>query len=221
MAEWDAEELARLRQGLYQFFSASHLYPERDRLALLIDASTLLDSQRLAEFSFYDTWERLRGDLQGNVSLRELEREYVRLFSVGPGGALCPPHESFYLAPPGQATAVVIIQVEREYARLGLTIPPDYKGLPDHASVEMAAMALLCQREGEAWRVGAAGDADEVLQDERSFLRGHLSRWFPTFASRVAKARIGALCSSAVAAADAFIKHDLDLLDLMVKEVSS
>ncbi|MFQ5837872.1 MAG: molecular chaperone [Thermoplasmata archaeon] len=219
MVEWDGEGLARLRHELYRFFATSLLYPEEERLALLTDAANLVGEGQLAVFAFHQSWERLTQSLQKRMRLDDLEKEHVRLFSVGPGGALCPPHESFYLALPGQATALIVNQVEREYTRLGLTIPPHMKSLPDHVSAEMDAMAFLCGKEAEAWRGEALHEAVQVLEEEGDFLRQHLGRWFPFFAERVLGIGEETFYATVVGAADAFIKHDIDLLNILMKRV--
>ncbi len=218
MSEWDSETLARVRQGLYHFFSAILLNPDEERMATLLRAFEILDEQPLEQFAYHNTWVRLRRALQDKLDIDELKKEYTSLFSLG-FGSLCPPHESFYLAPPGQATARVIIQVEREYTRLGLTTSNEYKNLPDHVSAEMEAMSFLIGKEAEAWKRRAYEDVVQALEDQRAFLRDHLGRWFPTFAQSVNEASGETFYGLVVGAADAFLKHDLDLIGLMIGEV--
>jgi TorA maturation chaperone TorD len=219
MVEWRGADLAGLRHGLYRFFAASLLYPDEERLAFLLNASRFLDDEALVAFAFHGPWRRLRRTLEDGADLRELEGTYVRLFAVAAGEAPLPPYESLYVAPPGPGSALVLARVERAYAEMGLAPSPRLASPPDHASVEMEAMAFLCQREREAWDGEATADAVAALERQRTFLDRHLGRWFPLFARRVRRRAGETLYGPLVAAADAFIQHDVDLLHALAKEV--
>jgi len=219
MPNWPESGLARLRQGLYRFFAAALLYPDETRLALLAEASRFLDREGLHAFSFYGPWAQLRKALEAlaNQTAANVAAEYVRLFIVSPDGALCPPQESFYLAGPGPATGLLLAQVELAYARMGIAPSADQQLLPDHASVELEAMAFLCAREAQARTEKAFGDVAKARVDQRAFLEQHLGRWFPAFARRVMTVGTGGFYGLVVAAADAFVEHDRDLLSLLTQ----
>ena len=221
MGEGEGTRLARLRQGLYRFFAASLLYPDAERLALLIEASRLLDAEDLHAFAFYGPWRRLRGALEDLLDRAEvgLEEEYVRLLLVSGDGALCPPHEAFYLAPPGPAIGLVLAELEQEYARIGVSPSGELRSFPDHAAVELEAMAFLCDGEARARENKGPGEVDGALADQRAFLGQHLGRWFPIFTGRVMKLSAGSFYAAVVGAADAYVRHDLDLLSLLAKGV--
>ncbi|MEE9600331.1 MAG: molecular chaperone TorD family protein [Thermoplasmata archaeon] len=220
MAEWEGEALGRLRQGLYRLFAASFLYPEEGRLAILVDTVKRLDQDYLAQFAFHNSWMRLRCALQREATVTGLETEYVRLFSAGPSGPLCPPHESSYVTLPGQPASLSLIELEREYARFGLTLPSDYENLPDHVSVEMEAMASLCGKEAMAWKDGNARSARRLLEDERRFIERHLGSWFPMFAGNVRRETRDIFYATIAEAADAFVRHDVDLVQVLTREVA-
>ncbi len=216
----DGGALAQLRHGLYRFFATCLLYPEEERVALLAEALPSLDDRSLAHLAFYPSWVALREAFRGLNNSRRIQREHIRLFSVGPRGPICPPHESYYRAPPGQRTAI-IIQLDGEYARMGLDLSPDYGGLPDHVSIEMDAMAFLCQREADAWNDGSYEEARETMKEELAFLKRHLGTWFPSFADLVVRAAKDPFHKVIVEAADAFIKHDQDYLSFLLHKDSS
>ncbi|MCJ2520214.1 MAG: molecular chaperone TorD family protein [Candidatus Thermoplasmatota archaeon] len=220
MVEWEGEALGRLRQGLYRFFASSFLYPEESRLAILIETTRRLDQDYLARFAFHHSWMRLRGAMQEEAMVSGLGKQYIRLFSAGLGGAICPPYESFYLALPGQPASLFALQLEREYAGLGLALSPDYENLPDHVSAELEAMAFLCGKEAEAWSDRACERVVKVIEDERTFLQRHLEKWFFAFAERVMEEAAGTIYGTIAEAADAFIRHDLELSNLLLREVS-
>lgn len=216
----DGGALAQLRHGLYRFFATCLLYPEGERVALLADALQRLDDHHLAHLAFYPSWVTLREAFRGLDKTKRIQQEHIRLFSVGPRGPICSPHESYYRAPPGQRTAI-IIQLDGEYAGMGLDLPPDYRGLPDHVSIEMDAMAFLCEREAGAWKDGGFGKAREILTEELAFLRRHLGTWFPSFADLVLRAAKESFYKEVIEASDAFMKHDQDYLSFLLKEASS
>ncbi len=217
-SEWEGEALALLRRGLYHFVASSLGSPDEDRLTVLGETLEHLDEEYLAAFAFYDSWARLSKALSEGFDISEVRKEYVKLFSAGPKGVLCPPNESSYLAPPGQR-ALCNIKLDEEYTRLGVSVSSDHKGLPDHVTVEAEVMAFLCGVEAEAWKAKAQEEALRALRNERGFLRDHLSRWFPTFAGLVRRASRSEFYILVAAAADAFITHDTDLIDSLIEGV--
>jgi TorA maturation chaperone TorD len=220
MVELEGEGLARLRRSLYRFFAISLLYPEDARLQALEDVAASVEERELAPFAFHRAWSDLTQVLRSGIDRGLAEKEYVRLFSVSTGGAPCPPHESYYLATPGKAAASVALELEAEYRRLGLTLSPEARTLPDHVAAEMEAMAFVCGKEAEAWASRSLSRAAEVLEHERSFLDTHLGRWFPLFSERVLQSGEG-FYTAVVTAADAFVKHDVDLLKALAAEVGA
>lgn len=220
MVKLEVEGLARLRRSLYRFFAACFLYPEEARLKALREVLEAVREDELSPFAFHSAWAQLRKVVGEGLSQAELEKRYVRLFSVAHGGPMCPPHESYYVVQPGRAAATTSVELEREYRRMGLAMSLETRTLPDHVSVELEAMAFLCGKEAEAWASRSLARASEVLETEHSFMRTHLGTWFPTF-SRVLMRRGPGFYAAVAAAADAFIKHDLDLLGALRKEVAT
>ncbi len=221
MSSWRGEEVARLRHGLYRFFAASLLYPDEGLLARLRGASRILNQRDFSPFAFYGPWVRVTEALHRENDVTRLESEYVRLFSVGAGGSLCPPLESYYLVTKGRSTALALIELEREYSRLGLVKASERECPPDHASTEMEAIAGLCRQEAAAWAGSEIDVAVLTLEEELSFLERHLGKWFPLFSDRLREAGGRGLYGEVVAAADAFLKHDIDLVGLVLREVRS
>ncbi len=215
--EVDSARLARLRQGLYRFFGAAFLYPERERLETLCYAPAVLEG--VEDFGFYPFWQRLVQDLPEVLRQERtgLEEEYVRLFLVNTEEGASLPHESTYLARPGQSTGMLIAQLDQEYARLGLTLSAAMRNISDHVSIEMEVMAFLCNREAEAWAKKDLQEAGQALEQQFTFLKPHLGRWFPLFTRRVTlNTSPESFYQLLVNAANAFIHHDLDLLPLLI-----
>lgn len=219
MGDWEGEALALLRQGLYRFLGAAYRYPEEEPLTVLADAASRLDARQLAPFAFHNPWLRFQNALRDQPILELLQREHVRLFSPGPGGALCSPHESSYLDVEIQAASFILV-LEQEYRRLGLSISRDYRDLPDHVMAETEAMARLCGLEAEAWQDGRVEAAHRVLEDQRGFLHRHLGRWLPRFDEGIREHAGVPFYAVLADAADAFVLHDLDLVQLLTREVA-
>lgn len=219
MADWEGEALARLRQGLYRFLGASYRYPEDEPFGVLTDTASRLEVHQLSGFAFHNRWSRFTDTLRDPPILENLQVEYVRLFSPGPGGALCAPHESAYLDVVFQP-APFILALEQEYRRLGLAVSGAYRDLPDHVTAETEAMAVLCGMEAEAWEGGDVGAARRVLGDQIGFLHRHLARWLPRLDERIRGHAAVAFYAALADAADAFVLHDLDLVQLLTREVA-
>ena len=106
--------------------------------------------------------------------------DYTRLFSgIKPGYGLPPPHESIHR---GAATPTdVFTQVLASYTEAGFPALEEAAAPPDHIGVELRFIALLCHKEMEAWRAGAADAAVRALEQQRDFLDSHLLLWAPQF----------------------------------------
>ena len=214
-------ELARLRQLVYRFLGILLLYPDEERLMTLIAAAEDLqvESEPLTVFPFFRMWQRLLITLRGLAEdeTTEVEEEYVRLFLVNPEA---PPYESFYIEPQRRATGWIMAQLEREYDQAGLILSPEFGELSDHVAVELEFMAFLCDQEAQGWDKDILAEIFQALERQREFLGQHLGRWFPIFAGRVKQSAPKDLYDIVVEAIEAFIKHDFDLVYLLIEGVS-
>ena len=120
--------------------------------------------------------------------LEELAIEYARLF-LGPGPHISP-HESVQRedgdGPKGRLWGEATVAVKRFVEAAGFVYRDEYKGMPDHISVELEFMQFVTDRESQAW---AQGDEDSGLRCraiEERFLREHLLCWVPSFCRKVA-----------------------------------
>jgi TorA maturation chaperone TorD len=120
--------------------------------------------------------------------LDDLAVEYAGLF-LGPGGHISP-HESVHHQRGdgsgllwGESTA----EVKRFIESTGLSYDSEYKGLPDHISVELEFMQQLTLREEQAWKDEDEDGALECLKTEKKFIEEHLVRWVPAFCDKVIK----------------------------------
>ena len=122
-----------------------------------------------------------------NELLEDLAVEYTRLF-LGPGKHISP-HESVHHQRDdgqwgklwGKSTA----EVKKFIESTGLDYIEDFKGLPDHISVEFEFMQQLTLREEQAWKEADADKATACRQVEKKFIEEHLTRWIPSFCEQV------------------------------------
>ena len=119
--------------------------------------------------------------------LEEMAVEYTRLF-LGPGKHVSP-HESVHLqrddAGQGQLWGESTVEVKKFIESSGLDYRSEYRGLPDHISVELEFMQQVTLREQQAWREEDKDGALYCLKIEKKFIEEHLIRWIPMFCKKV------------------------------------
>lgn len=198
------DQAARLRQGIYRLFALGFSYPNPELIETASGALAALDDQGLFEFSFaLDVAEAI--DTVASAKLEELEVSYIALFEAGVGGAACSPHESAHRADPRLGeVAEIQSEIRRTYLRLGLSVEGMSPDMVDHITVELDVMALLCQREAEAW----TRDPGRAIRHQLELLEDHLLRWAPDFAARLVSASHHPAYTSLAVALDAFLGHD-------------
>lgn len=215
MTEWTDE--ARTRQGLYRFIGAALRPPESERLELLASARGFLDGRDLDRYAYSIDWRRFCDEFGSVTSLEALEVEYVRLFGVGMGGTPAIPTESFYRVPARDGgIADFVAALQREYRSMGLVSVASTES-PDHISTEMDVMSYLCGVEADAWESGQDRLAMDTLGVEARFLKGHLSLWVPVYADRTRVADAGGFYGRLVDLLHAFVVHEADYVDSIVK----
>ncbi len=118
--------------------------------------------------------------------LEDLAVEYTRLF-LGPGKHISP-HESVHHQREdgqwGKLWGASTVEVKKFIEATGLSYTDDYKGLPDHISVEFEFMQQLILREEQAWKEDP-GPAQTCRQVEKKFIEEHLICWVPSFCEKV------------------------------------
>jgi TorA maturation chaperone TorD len=212
--------LAPLRHAAYRLFAALFLYPDDDRLAGVLETSGVLRryDASTARLAFFPPWQRLlitmeHLSLDGAAKVRE---EHMRLFLVNP---VVPPYESLYTPAQADGGGIVAARLTREYADSGLALAPSLAEPPDAVAVELEFMAFLTEQEARAWSHGSLDEAVQVLAHEQRFLVQHLDRWFPALARRVRTAAPEGFYATVAEATDAFVRHDRDLVDLVLMTV--
>jgi TorA maturation chaperone TorD len=119
--------------------------------------------------------------------LEDLAVEYAHLF-LGPGKHISP-HESVHHkkddAQGGLLWGESTVEVKKFIESAGLQYTDQYKGLPDHISVELEFMQQVLHREEQAWAAEDKEMAQLCLHNEKKFIEEHLARWVPIFCEKV------------------------------------
>jgi TorA maturation chaperone TorD len=178
--------LARHRSNIYGFLAA--VYRQEVTSDLL---EKLKDPQFLGVLS--DLGIELNNGFFNKPEkelLEDLAVEYAHLF-LGPGQHISP-HESVQHQRDdgqwGQLWGESTVEIKKFIESSGLKYTDDYKGLPDHISVELEFMQQVTQREEQAWIEEDNATALVCLKNEKKFIEEHLARWVPIFCEKVIKA---------------------------------
>jgi len=119
--------------------------------------------------------------------IEDLAVEYARLF-LGPGKHISP-HESIHHQREdgdwGTLWGADTVDVKKFIEATGLNYEADYKGMPDHISVEFEFMAALIRREKQAWVESDEKSARSCVSVQKKFLEEHLIQWIPDFCDKV------------------------------------
>ena len=175
--------VARQRSNVYGLLASVY---RQEVTADLLDQ--VKDPQFLGVLS--DLGIQLANDFLQNPAeelLDQLAVEYAGLF-LGPGGHISP-HESVHHQRGDRQSGLLwgesTAEVKRFIESTGLSYDPEYKGLPDHISVELEFMQQLTLREEQAWREEDEDGALNCLKIQKKFIQEHLIRWIPTFCEKV------------------------------------
>lgn len=138
-------------------------------------------------------------DAVGGSELARLRAEYSGLFEVGNEGPPVPIREDLQT---GQL-AGTREDLVRFYDYFGYRLDERFAWAPDHLSVELEFMHLLCFREADA-----PDDPLSYALAQLDFTERHLLRWVPTLVSGTHAHGAGSVYARVVAALDDFIRAD-------------
>ncbi len=157
--------------------------------------------------------------------LEDLAVEYTRLF-LGPGKHVSS-HESVHHQREdgqwGKLWGASTVEVKKFIEATGLSYTDDYKGMPDHISVEFEFMQQLILAEEQAWMDEDAGKAASCRKVEKKFIEEHLIRWVPAFCEMVIQEAELPFYQAVAALTRSFIefeKHELKKLTEDTGEIS-
>ncbi len=142
----------------------------------------------------------------------ELALEYTRLF-LGPGKHVSPYASVHLPAGGGSLYGAPTAAVKRFIESTGARYRLDYRGLPDHISVELEFMQVVVLTEAEAWGSQDHKQARKCLSIEKEFIDTHLAGWVPIFREKVCQqAELSFYCQMAKMTQE-FLRMERDELD--------
>jgi len=175
----------KARAVFYQLLSAGFAYPQK--------AISLHETQRIGVLAaveiLNDHWLELCKKLfesNRRTDRTMIELEYNRLFA--PLQSLhCPPYETVYTCPVSSAVrhSQELADIAGFYRAFGVGIDETAADRPDHLSLELEFMAVLCQKEAYALTKGRADQVKICRDAQKEFLQDHLGCWVSLFASAV------------------------------------
>lgn len=181
--ELSRKDVADHRSHIYRLLAL--IYRQEVTLDLL---SQIKDPRFLGVFTDLGI-EGIEALLQSSEEklIEDLAVEYARLF-LGPGKHISP-HESIHHKREdgdwGTLWGADTVEVKKFIEATGLKYEPDYKGMPDHVSVEFEFMATLVRREARAWAENDEAIARSCVAMQKKFLEEHLTHWIPDFCGKV------------------------------------
>lgn len=165
-------------------------------------------------------------DLQGDFwtqpdeqLLEELAVEFTALF-LGPGGHISP-HESVQIEEHGVYWGDATTEVRRFITETGIEYDSDYKGIPDHISVELEFLGELSRRESLAWGRGDTAAAGNCLAYQRDFLDEHLGQWVEKFCTQVVETAELSLYRDVAQVTAEFVRSEISAVQERLMGVSA
>jgi TorA maturation chaperone TorD len=119
--------------------------------------------------------------------IENLAVEYTRLF-LGPAKHISP-HESVHHKRDdgdwGSLFGADTVAVKNFIEASGLEYKSQYRGLPDHISVELELMQQAAGREAQAREENDIEGVFYCLSIEKRFIEEHLRQWVPVFCNKI------------------------------------
>ena len=146
----------------------------------------------------------------------ELDVDFARIFlGLNCRGAF--PYESVYRSKLGLLMQDPFDEVREFYGKMGFKKNPSLKEPEDHIAIELAFMANLAHQAGTALRNDKKQEALTHLEQQREFLRQHLSPWVPSFCKDIREVAWTEFFKSLASLLNAWISSDGEALDRLIK----
>lgn len=184
------KEFLEDRSLVYGFFSQCFSYPDNDLLGLFENGKV---EEYLKGFHYLnlDTPDEI-GKIVSyfkefpapEVTLKELQKEYTRLFINARPHVIAPPYSSIYLDGIWRVWGESTSEIIKLYTLAGVKIVDDFHDIPDHIATELEFASCLIDgqiRDGE----NSPTRKQSLVSIEKRFLNEHLFRWACAFFRRV------------------------------------
>lgn len=146
----------------------------------------------------------------------ELDVDFARIFlGMNSRGAF--PYESVYRSKLGLLMQDPFDEVRESYNKTGVTKNSNLAEPDDHIGIELAFMANLAHQTGIALKNDKKQEALTHLEQQREFLRQHLSPWVPSFCKDIQEVAWTEFFKSLASLLNAWISSDREELDRLIR----
>ena len=115
--------------------------------------------------------------------LRNLSKDWTRLFRGVVRDGILPPYESLYRVVRLQKKPAQ--EINRLFSKMGVQVLEEWHQPSDYIGVELDFMRLLCEKEFRLRDNGELNALREAVEAEKSFLEDHIALWVPIFCKRM------------------------------------
>lgn len=157
---------------------------------------------------------------QHNDALLDLARDYARVF-IGHGNnayAAAYPFESVYTSEKRLLMQEARDEIVQIYRQAGMEIGADWHDPEDHVALELSYMQLMAHRTKEALQAREDEHALALLDEQRQFLRRHLTSWVPMLVSDMKRLAHTDLYQGLALLTRGLLAEDRRFLDSVVTE---
>jgi DMSO reductase family type II enzyme chaperone len=211
-------DLALCRATLYSALALGFRPPSKEAIARLTEPDNAAALSQAAAIVAPEAMGGFTSDIEtisqtGRVGVANLAASYRALFGHIARG-LIPPYETEY----GNEA---LFQQPHElgdlmgfYRAFGLTVNLITHERPDHISCECEFLSFLTMKEAYALEHGDAEMLHETQKAQRLFLKHHLGRFLPTFATKVSREEPAGFYSALAEFSLRFVTHESARLKL-------
>jgi TorA maturation chaperone TorD len=213
-------QLAGTRYVTYRVLASAFLPPTQERVNhLAMMSSEIIDDPMASRFPYFSAWRDFLLDLDVTAenSVPVMRRLYDKVFSSSEAAARDILHESQYRSGGEQVRSDGIRDLVNRYNNVGLTVGVGSAVPPDHISVQLEYLAVLCDLEATGWNDEDPRQAVRALRLIRTHLQKHLCWWLPGFERNISLRAPESIYLRAAQAATEFTHHERDLLDMIIQ----
>ena len=146
----------------------------------------------------------------------EIDVDFARTFlGLNSRGAF--PYESVYRSKLGLLMQDPFDETMEFYNGMGLKKNPDVKEPEDHIGIELTFMGALASQTGMALKNDKKKEALAHLEQQRKFLRQHLSSWVPSFCKDVREVASTEFYKSLASLLETWISSDSEELERLIR----
>lgn len=171
-------EQADSRQHIYNFLSRVYFSEPTLQLYKASKGISFISPYSDSETNLFAGLE----EFDETKLITELEVEYTRLF-IGPNGHISP-HESIQRGE-DRHWGDYTVEVNKFYEQNGFATVDDYRGMPDHISVELLFLSNLVEEEKNTINQNDIDSFHQIIQKEYDFIKQHPLIWINEFADKV------------------------------------